>query len=614
MHEHAIIALAGIGILAIACQWLAWWIKLPAILFLLLAGVVAGPVLGWLQPEALFGDLLFPIVSLSVAVILFEGSLTLRLRELVGLEQVVRRLVTTGILVTWAVTTLATRWLLGFDWSLCLLFGAVTVVTGPTVIVPMLRTVRPTVRVANALRWEGIVIDPIGALLAVLVFEFIVSGQVSTAFGHTLLTFGKVLAAGLLLGAAGGYALGIALRRHWLPEFLHNVATLTLVFGVFAAANSAQTESGLLAVTVMGLWLGNMRGVPVDDILDFKESLSVLLISGLFIVLAARIDFADLRQLGWPALGVFLAIQFLARPLKVLVATWGSSLNWRERTLLAWIAPRGIVAAAVIAIFAVRLQQRGYADAPLLVPLTFLVIIGTVVLQSATARLIAVWLKVAEPEPKGFLIIGASPLAQSIAHALEDKGFRTLLTDTNWDHIRAARMDGLSTYYGNAVSEQADRHLDLVGIGRLLAMSPRAEVNALAANRYRGEFGANHLYVLHTTTEQADADKPRRRAPIPGQVLFGSDVSYKKLSSLISQGAEIHETLLTDTFDYDDYYKKHYKRATVLFAVGPRGSLHVFVENDKFKPGEGSTVIALIQPEAKPEAETDAEQPSPTPA
>ena len=612
MYEHAIIALAGIGILAIACQWLAWWIKLPAILFLLLAGVVAGPVLGWLRPEALFGDLLFPMVSLSVAVILFEGSLTLRLREIVGLEQVVRRLVTTGILVTWTVTTLATRWLLGFDWSLCLLFGAVTVVTGPTVIVPMLRTVRPTVRVANALRWEGIVIDPIGALLAVLVFEFIISGQVSTAFGHTLLTFGKVLAAGLILGVAGGYALGIALRRHWLPEFLHNVATLTLVFGVFAAANSAQTESGLLAVTVMGLWLGNMRGVPVDDILDFKESLSVLLISGLFIILAARIDFADLQQLGWPALGVFLAIQFLARPLKVLVATWGSSLNWRERTLLAWIAPRGIVAAAVIALFAVRLRQQGYTDAPLLVPLTFMVIIGTVVLQSATARLIAVWLKVAEPEPKGFLIIGASPLAQAVARALEDKGFRTLLTDTNWDHIRAARMAGLSTYYGNAVSEQADRHLDLVGIGRLLAMSPRTEVNALAANRYRGEFGANHLYALHTTTEQGGTDKPRGRASIPGQVLFGSDVSYKKLSSLISQGAEIHETLLTDTFDYDDYYKKYYKRATVLFAVGPRGSLHVFVENDKFKPGEGSTVIALIQPEAKPEAAT--EQPSPSTA
>jgi NhaP-type Na+/H+ or K+/H+ antiporter len=612
MYEHAIIALAGIGILAIACQWLAWWIKLPAILFLLLAGVVAGPVLGWLRPEALFGDLLFPMVSLSVAVILFEGSLTLRLREIVGLEQVVRRLVTTGILVTWTVTTLATRWLLGFDWSLCLLFGAVTVVTGPTVIVPMLRTVRPTVRVANALRWEGIVIDPIGALLAVLVFEFIISGQVSTAFGHTLLTFGKVLAAGLILGVAGGYALGIALRRHWLPEFLHNVATLTLVFGVFAAANSAQTESGLLAVTVMGLWLGNMRGVPVDDILDFKESLSVLLISGLFIILAARIDFADLQQLGWPALGVFLAIQFLARPLKVLVATWGSSLNWRERTLLAWIAPRGIVAAAVIALFAVRLRQQGYTDAPLLVPLTFMVIIGTVVLQSATARLIAVWLKVAEPEPKGFLIIGASPLAQAVARALEDKGFRTLLTDTNWDHIRAARMAGLSTYYGNAVSEQADRHLDLVGIGRLLAMSPRTEVNALAANRYRGEFGANHLYALHTTTEQGGTDKPRGRAPIPGQVLFGSDVSYKKLSSLISQGAEIHETLLTDTFDYDDYHKKYYKRATVLFAVGPRGSLHVFVENDKFKPGEGSTVIALIQPEAKPEAAT--EQPSPSTA
>ncbi len=606
MYEHAIVALAGIGVLAILCQWIAWWVKLPAILFLLLAGIVAGPVLGWLQPEALFGDLLFPMVSLSVAVILFEGSLTLRLQDIKGLEQVVRRLVTTGILVTWAVTTLATRWLLGFDWALCLLFGAVTVVTGPTVIVPMLRTVRPTARVANALRWEGIVIDPIGALLAVLVFEFIVSGQVGSAFGHTLLTFGKVLASGLLLGAAGGYALGNALRRHWLPEYLHNVATLTVVFAVFAAANSAQSESGLLAVTVMGVWLANMKNVPVSNILDFKESLSVLLISGLFIILAARIDFADLRQLGWPALGVFLSIQFLARPLKVLASTAGSALNWRERALLAWIAPRGIVAAAVIALFAIRLRQQGYADAPLLVPLTFLVIIGTVVLQSATARLIAVWLKVAEPEPKGFLIVGASPLARAIAKALGDQGFRTLLTDSHWDHIRAARMAGLATYYGNAVSEHADRHLDMVGIGRLLALSPRAEVNALAANRYRAEFGANRIYVLPTTTEQGDENKTRVQAPAAGQVLFGADVSYKKLSSLISQGAEIHETLLTDTFDFDDYYKKFYKRATLLFAVGPRGSLHVFIKDDKFKPGEGWTIVALVQPEPEPKAESEA--------
>lgn len=198
MSDNILLILAGIGILSILCQWFAWWVKLPAILFLLLAGLLAGPALGWLDPDVLFGQLLFPIVSLSVAVILFEGSLTLKFSEINGLETIVRRMVSIGMLSTWVVTTLAARELLNFSWELSLLFGAVTVVTGPTVIVPMLRTVRPARHVPNILRWEGSVIDPLGALLAVLVFEFIISGGIAEhALSHTLLSFGKIIGVGL---------------------------------------------------------------------------------------------------------------------------------------------------------------------------------------------------------------------------------------------------------------------------------------------------------------------------------------------------------------------------------------------------------------------------------
>jgi NhaP-type Na+/H+ or K+/H+ antiporter len=607
VYEHAIIALAGIGLLGIACQWFAWWVKLPAILFLLLVGIVAGPLTGWLRPDALFGDLLFPIVSLSVAVILFEGGLTLRLNEIRGLETVVRRMLTSGLLITWLVTTGAARWLLEFSWPLAFLFGALTVVTGPTVIIPMLRTVRPNPRIANILRWEGIMIDPIGALLAVLVFDFIVSGQGGTAFGHTLVSFGRILAVGLLAGALFGFGLGIMLRRHWLPEYLHNVASLSLVFTVFAGANALQPESGLLAVTIMGLWLANMRDVPVEDILDFKESLSVLLISGLFIILAARMDLSLLGALGWGAAGVLAAIQFVARPAKVLISTWGSALSWRERTLLGWVAPRGIVAAAVAALFALRLQEHGYPDAALLVPLTFLIIIGTVVLQSASARLLAVSLDVAEPEPKGFLVIGANTVARAIAKALCDKGFRTLLSDTNWEHIREARMEGRSTYYGNAVSEHADRHLDLVGIGRLLALSPQREVNALAAMRYRTEFGAQSVALLAASKEKDAEDKAR--AVVPGvPTLFGEDVTYAKLASLLSQGAQIHDTHLTDEFDFHAYQSRYSNKAIPLFAVGPRGQLRTFFAGDQLEPGAGWTIMGLI-PKQEPESEDDGDQP-----
>jgi NhaP-type Na+/H+ or K+/H+ antiporter len=609
MHEEILITLTGIGLLSIACQWFAWWVKLPAILFLLLAGIAAGPLTGWLQPDKVFGDLLFPMVSLSVAVILFEGSLTLRMEEIRGLTSIVRRLVTVGVLITWMIITLTTHWALDFSWDLSFLFGAVAVVTGPTVIVPMLRTVRPTARIANILRWEGIVIDPIGAILAVLVFEFIISNQAGGgALGHTLLTFGYTLLVGLGTGALGGYCLGIVLRNHWLPEYLHNVAALTLVFGIFTLSNWAQEESGLLAVTIMGMLLANMKRVNVDDILDFKESLSVLLISGLFIILAARTEFSHFNDLGAQALIVFLAIQFIARPAKVLVSTWGSSLTWQERALLSWIAPRGIVAAAVTALFALRLQQQGHDQAALLVPLIFMVIIGTVVLQSATARPIARWLGVAEPEAKGFLIIGANPFARALAKALNEKDYRTLLVDSSWDNIRAALMDGLNTYYGNPVSEHADRHIDLVGIGQLLALSPRAELNALTTMRYRAEFGPGHLFLLNPGVEDDSTDKRKFTSPKGTMALFDDKTSYTNLAELLQKGAKIRTTNITDKFEMSDYNKKYYGRGIPLFAFNPKGKIFPFIADTTLEPGPGWSVMAMIlnQDEADNKAENGA--------
>lgn len=596
MHDHILIALAGIGLISITSQWLSWRLKLPAILFLLLGGIIAGPVTGWLEPEALFGDLLFPFISLAVAVILFEGSLTLKLGQIKGLQQVVRNLVSIGVLVTWAVTAVATYLLLDIGWQLALLFGAITVVTGPTVIIPMLRTVRPNTRVTNILRWEGIVIDPIGALLAVLVFDFIISGQGSDALGNTLMGFGNILLVGVVMGAMPGYLFGLLLRHHLLPEYLHNLTTLTLVFTVFVISNFIYPESGLLAVTVLGLWLANMKNVHIQDILSFKESLSLLFISGLFVILAARLDLNALYELGWPALYVFLAIQFIARPLKVLVSTWRSNLNWRERSLLAWIAPRGIVAAAVSALFALRLQQEGMQEAALLVPLTFMVIIGTVVLQSATARLFAHWLGVAEPEPRGFLIIGANPVARAIGKALQEKKFNVLLTDTTWENIRAARMDGLPTYYGNPMSAHADQYMDLVGIGRMLALSPVADMNVLAGLRFRREFGLGSIYALQTAQEKDAPEKLKAAEEQRGYLLFAEDVTFSKLSSMLSQGAEVHDTRLGEDFSFEDFHHKYGKRAVPLFAIDPRGRLQVFVANGKLEPEADWTLLSLIEP------------------
>lgn len=596
-EQQILLALGGIGAAALGCQWLAWRLKLPAILFLLLTGILVGPVLHLLDPEEMFGPLLMPLVSLAVALILFEGSLTLHLSEWREVGSVVRRLVTLGALSTWVVIALATHWLLGFDWMLAALFGSLTLVTGPTVIVPMLRVVRPKASIASILRWEGIVIDPIGALLAVVVYSFIIASAQDSGLSQSLLTFAGVILCGSLFGIAGGWVLGMIIRRHWLPEYLHNLASLAAVLGIFIASSEVMNESGLLAVTLMGIWLANMKGVDVRHILHFKENLSVLLISGLFILLAARLDLIALIALGPLVLILLLIIQFIARPLNVLLCTAGSSLSWRERALLSWIAPRGIVAAAVSAVFAIRLDEIGHEGALLLVPLTFAVIIGTVVLQSATARPLARMLKVAEPAPSGFLIIGANGPARTLGTALQQLDTRVLLTDSSWENIRSARMEGLPTYFGNPASQHADAHLDLVGLGHLLALSPSGEMNTLALMRFRHDFGHQRMFGLTSGQESRRSDKHRTSLEHRANQLGSEALTYAKFASQLSQGAELYTTTLKDGFGWEDYQALHGDRATLLFMRDTVGWVHVVTPDSMLKPSAGWTLLALIQPE-----------------
>ena len=593
MSEHAMLSLSFILLAGMLCQWIAWRVKFPAIIFLLAAGIVAGPVTQWLNPDQLFGDLLFPFVSLAVAVILFEGSLTLKIQNIPGLERVIRNLITIGAFITWMITALATRMLLDFSWSVSFLFGAIMVVTGPTVIMPLLRTVRPKKNVASILQWEGILIDPLGAILAVLVFEFIVSGGVEGGFAASLLIFGKMILIGILIGAAGGLLFGFLLKKYLIPHYLHNISALALVCVVFAVSNVLEPESGLLSVTIMGIWLANSKGLELDDILDFKESLSILLISMLFIILAARMNINEFIDLGWPALAVFAVIQFVIRPLSVHICALGSKLTMNERHLLSWIAPRGIVAAAITALFSIRLEYLGYQDAAQMVPLTFLVIIGTVLLQSMTAGPLARFLKVAEPENEGFLILGANRVAQVIAEELKKNNIQTLLTDQNWSAVTEAKLKGLAAYWGNPVSEHAERNLDLMGIGNLLAMSPHVELNALAAQYYRLEFAPANIFTIRNSQPNSGASEAKAAFRYSGRILFGDSITYQDLEQLLQQGAEMKTTLLTEEFSFEDYLEQQGDARVSLFAIGANAAVHVFTAQPDFTPKAGWKIIAL---------------------
>ncbi|MEJ2445902.1 MAG: sodium:proton antiporter [Exilibacterium sp.] len=595
MNALILLKLGLIGALGFLCQWLGWRMKLPAILFLLLSGVVIGPVFGFFNPDEMFGELLLPLVSLAVAVILFEGSLTLKISELHDIGRTVRNMVTYGIFINALVTTLAVRLLTDLDWSLALLFGSIMVVTGPTVIVPMLKATRLNSRISRTLRWEGIIIDPVGALLAVLVFEFIVSQQSGAGFLHILGVFAATVFTGALAGGIVALLFGFLLRKHWIPEYLQNYAALAFVSVTFALTNSLMHESGLIAVTVLGIVLVNMPGVHIRSILHFKENLTTVLVSVLFIILAARIDFKALYQLGFGALGVLLAMQFIARPLKVFACTMRSDFKMTERTLLAWVGPRGIVAAAVCAAFALRLELFGVSNANLLVPLSFTVIIGTVLIQGTTARAFGRLLQVAEPDNKGILIIGSNPVSIAIARALKELNIHAVICDTYWDSLAPARMEGLDTYYGNPMSNHAELYLDKSGLGAALGLSYDRERNSTAALRFREEFGPQNVFTLSQYSGSGQTEEKHYLGDhYRGRTLFGRKISYGLLAGMISRGATIRKTSITEEYSYADWQTDNQQSQVVLLCmITKNGTLQWATEGKELKVIPGCTLLSL---------------------
>lgn len=589
-----LLMLSYIGIAGFFCQWVAYKIKLPAILFLLISGILLGPITHLLNPDALFGDLLFPYISLSVAVILFEGALTLRWRELDDIGKPVRKMVTTGVLISQLVVMVATHYLLGLSWELSALFGAIMVVTGPTVIMPMLKTVRPTTKVGDVLRWEGIVIDPIGALFAVLVYEWIVVQSTNQHLYDVAIVFITTIMAGTAIGLVNGYIFGQLLKRHIIPEKIQNFAALSIVCFTFALSDVLAHESGLLAVTVMGILLANMKEVNIRSILKFKEDLTVIFVSCLFIVLAARLDFASVAEVGWQAVLVFLAIQFLARPLKTIYSFWGSSFTWQERAMVSWIGPRGIVAAAITAVFALKLEAIGIAQSELLVPLSFSIIIGTVIFQSLSARPIAQLLGVAQPNTHGIIIIGANPLSIEIAKALDKVDVQTLICDTNWDNISDARIEGLSTYYGNPSSDHANLHLNLTPFGVMLGLSSHNEYNVAQASHFKDTFGSRSVYVLPPNQDPNRYHKHLSRRDTGGQLLFNSSMSHITIKKMIHQGAKIKVTELSEAFDYKQWLEK-YPEATTLFTIDSESGDITFATVEKtLKPEDDHLLFSLV--------------------
>jgi len=595
MSEQVLMQLGAIVLLGIMTQWVAWRIRFPSIFLLLIVGFVAGPLTGLLRPDDLMGDMLLPFVSFSVAVILFEGGLTLNIKELREIGGVVLALVIVGVLVTWVVAALAAYYLLGINLQVSILLAAILTVTGPTVIGPLLRHIRPVGKVANILKWEGIVIDPIGALLAVLVFEGILASGLQGATASVLMSMGKTIVFGSLVGFVFAFLLVLFLKKFWIPDFLQESMTLSMVVGAFLVSDLLQHESGLFATTLMGIVVANQRYVSIKHIIEFKENLRVLIISVLFIILSSRLEldvFSSISSSFW----IFLVVLVLvARPLGVFLSTFRSTLNIREKVFLSWMAPRGIVAAAVSSLFALRLNELGMEQADVLVPVTFSVIVGTVAICGLTTAPLARGLKISQSNPQGVLFLGAQPLVQEMAKEIIKQGFKTVVVDRNNKAVSEAKMNNIPSVYGNILSDHVLDEIPFTGIGKLMAMTPNEEANSLALFHFNEVFDREETYQINRNNDDEEGSRDMLPKHLRGRGLFGNEVDLDYLNTMYSRGAIIKSTPLTKDFNYEKYKAYYNNKLVSLFAVTKDKRLIVNSNDMKFEPLPGQTVISLVE-------------------
>jgi NhaP-type Na+/H+ or K+/H+ antiporter len=604
------VELAGIIILGILAQWVAWKLKIPAILPLILIGLLVGPFAAeylssdgskWIEPiyngeKGLFpGESLFYFVSLAISVILFEGGLTLRVKEIKNVGPVISKLITVGSIVTFFGAAVAAHFIFYLSWEMSFLFSALIIVTGPTVITPILRNIPLKQDVSAVLRWEGILIDPIGALVAVLVFEFI-SVDVGGAFTKTaFIEFGKIVLFGSTFGFAFAHALNFIINKRFIPHYLLNVFALASVLGVFVLADTFAHESGLLAVVVMGMVLGNSNSPYLKELLYFKESLSVLLVSILFILLAANINMEDLLLIyNWNTAVLFAIVVFVLRPLGVFLSTHKSSLNLNEKIFISWVGPRGIVAAGIASLFGLKLAKNGVPDAEYITPLVFMIVLGTVLLNATTARYVAQWVGVFLKKSNGILIIGASKASRLIGNYLEENGRHVVLIDNNQNNINKANELGLEAINTNIYSDSLGDNIELNDVGYIIALTGNSDINQFAINRFSEEFGENGAFRLITSEELNDPNYT------PKQNIFIPADDFMSLTETTRKYPAIHEIEITDKGHYENLIELGGKDHDIipLFLKDESNELHIIsnIDKDDEEFTEGWKLVYLGKP------------------
>ena len=549
--------IAGILVVGILAQWVAWKIKIPAILPLILFGLIVGPFSTFVTHDShklidtskLFkSDIFFDFVALSVGIILFEGGLTLRFKEVKHHVSTIRNLLIFGSLITLLGGAIAVHYILDLSLTISFLFGALVIVTGPTVIRPILQNVRPSKNISTILKWEGVLIDPIGAFVTVLIYEFIISGGAQGSM-HALGGFFMVILSGSAIGTIMAYFTYLLLREKWAPHYLKNTIVLAITIFTYAFSDHFHEESGLLAVTIMGIIISNSGLKDVKEILSFKEDITMILISILFIALSSRVNMSDIYMLGWKSISVLVILIFLIRPIGVFIsASKSEKLTLKEKLFISYISPRGIISAGIASVFAIKissgdiegLSNQEVQDAQLLLPLTFMVILGTVILQGATAKYVSRFLGVQRAKEKGFIFLGANEATRFLARILMNKGVPVLLTDTSVSNIKDTRMVGMKVHHGSIITDDEFDDYDFTGYGQLLAMTPNTEINRFSCTVLGEQFGPKSTYRIPSKYE-----KELRDLSLPKNILFNDAIEFEGLIDIIRTKPEVQIKFFT---------------------------------------------------------------------
>jgi NhaP-type Na+/H+ or K+/H+ antiporter len=598
------VELAGIIVFGIIAQWFAYKLKIPSILPLILIGLFVGPIstlisedgTKWIDPvwngmEGLFPrERLFNFVSLAIGIILFEGGLTLKKDEILNVGPSIMRLITVGSLVTFIGGGVAAHYIFGLSWQISLLFSALIIVTGPTVIGPILRNIPLKKDVSAVLKWEGILIDPIGALVAVLMYEFIIVGEGHNYTQEALIEFGKIVIIGFSIGFTSAYAMFYAIKHRVIPHYLLNVITLAAVLGVFVLSDLFAKESGLLAVVIMGMVLGNQKIAELKEILYFKESLSILLISILFILLAANINIEDMLLIyNWNTLFLFLVVVFLLRPIGVFLSTYKSRLKFNEKFFISWVGPRGIVAAGIASLFGLKLVLLGEPGAEFITPLVFMIVLGTVILNAATARIVAKIVGVFLTSSDGILIVGASPFSRIIAKYLMKNGRRVVVIDRNEISVEKAKADGIEALEADVFSDDLNENVELNDIGYLYAFTGNSSINDFAIQKYSRDFGENGAFRLISEEELINDSS------IPAEGVFSRTDDFINLSEVVRDFPLIHEVELNSEKHFNSSIDAINKEAhsVPLFIKDKQGFHKIITSNTSLEIEAGNHLIYL---------------------